>query len=420
MTPGDSISRSMVTSLLAVRGRRCKALPMKSFSKCLLAVALLAGTVRAEWIALPWPALGATLPIWKPDDFDASKKYPAIVFYHGAGGAPSAEFIHSMTGGKDFVLVGMTYREGADRNQEIADGMGFLNGIKKTLVGSLSVDPGRIYVGGFSKGGWHSAMLLDRDRSLAGGLILGGGLAEKRTAAPKFTGGTPIYIGCGRFDGNYPPSLGALVYFRKLGATTTLEVWPGLTHELPKSPPEGMRQWLRIEASLSAAKVEAEEWIAERLPEIEAIADPVDRWFAYEVFLTLPFVGKFGSDAVATAKERIAILLQDPKVAVEKKWRDESRSILARESADRLLKTMQAALRSHQMLSEKAVGTRAGREAIGDVGRTTKLLETAQVVKLPGKPAPKPITTELQPGAPSTNPDRSPFFPPGVKVKPAK
>jgi predicted esterase len=396
---------------------------MKTISKCLLSLALLAGTVRAEWIELPWPALGATLPIWKPDDFDASKKYPAIVFYHGAGGAPSAVFIHEMTGGKDFVLVGMTYREGAggaQNDQEIADGMGFLNGIKKTLVGSLSVDPRRIYVGGFSKGGWHSAMLLDRDRTLAGGLILSGGLFEKRAAAPKFAGGTPIYIGCGRFDGNYPPSLGALVYFRKLGAATTLDVWPELTHELPKSPPEGMRQWLRIEAAPSAAKVEAGEWIAKRLPEIEAIADPAERWFVYEDFVTLPFVERFGTGAAAMAKERIAALIQDPKVAVEKKWRDESRGILVRESADRLLKTLQTALRSHQVLSEKAVGTRAGREAIGDVARTSKLLETAEVVTLPGKPAPGPITPELPPTAPSGNPDRGPFFPPGIKVKPAK
>ena len=65
---------------------------------------------QAQWIELPWPVLDATLPVWKPDDFDASKSYPAIVFYHGTGGKPTAELIHRMTAGKDFVLVGMTYR----------------------------------------------------------------------------------------------------------------------------------------------------------------------------------------------------------------------------------------------------------------------------------------------------------------------
>ena len=47
-----------------------------------------AGFVRAEWIELPWPQLGASLPIWKPDNFDPSKRYPAIVYYHGTGGTP--------------------------------------------------------------------------------------------------------------------------------------------------------------------------------------------------------------------------------------------------------------------------------------------------------------------------------------------
>ena len=65
----------------------------------------------AEWVDLPWSSLNATLPIWKPDDFDASKKYPAIVYYHGTGGDPNAAFVHEVTGGKGFVLVGMAYRK---------------------------------------------------------------------------------------------------------------------------------------------------------------------------------------------------------------------------------------------------------------------------------------------------------------------
>ena len=166
--------------------------------------------VKAEWIELPWPALGATLPIWKPDNFDSGKTYPAIVYYHGNASPPDARFIQGLTGGEDFILVGMAYR-GGQGAQEIADGLGFLNALKKTLVGSLAVDPARIYVGGSGNGADHSAMLLDRDRELAGGFILGGGLWEKRATAPKFATGVPIHISCGRFDTSYAPALGALV-----------------------------------------------------------------------------------------------------------------------------------------------------------------------------------------------------------------
>jgi len=396
---------------------------MRRLSLPLLALVGLTGFARAEWIELPWPAIHATLPIWKPDDFDAAKKYPAIVWYGGVGARPDATWIHEMTGGKDFILVGMSYREAESSGygeREIADGLGLLNALKKTLVASLSVDEKRIHVGGFSKGGWHSAMLLDRDRSLAGGLICGAGIAEKRPSAPKFTNTIPIYIGCGRYDGNYPQALGALVYFRGMGADVSMVAWAETEHALPGEPPEALRQWLRIQAKPEGLAAEAEQWIARRLPELEKIGNPVARWLAYDGFVSLPFVKRFGENASETAAGKIAELVKDPAVAVEGKWRGESRKLLARESQDRLLKTLTAASAGYAVIAEKAAGTHAGEEAVHDLERTRELLKTAKVVTLPGKPKPEPITPELPPSAPSTNPDRSPFFPPGSKVKPAK
>ena len=395
--------------------------------RCLLASILFAitfcPTSRAEWIALPWPALGATLPVWKPDDFDASKKYPAIVYYHGTGGEPNATFIHKATDGKSFILVGMAYRNNERytyTDQEISDELGLLGALKRTLVGSLSVDPQRIYVGGFSKGGWHSAMLLDYDRDLAGGLILGGGVFKERGIPVKFQQPTPIYIGCGRFDGNYPPSIAALVYFRKHGADPTLEAWPEIAHAIPDKPPEGMRQWLRIQAADAGLEAEAAEWMAVRLAEIGEIENPVAQWIAHDEFIALPFVKNFGEAVAKTASERIEHLLENPTVATEKKWRDESRGILVRESRDKLVTTLQAASRAHQALAGKAMGTLAGAEAQQDFERTQKLLETADVVTLPAKGGTETITPDLPPTAPSGNPNRGPFFPPGIKVKPAE
>ena len=381
------------------------------------------GFVRAEWIELPWPQLGASLPIWKPDNFDPSKRYPAIVYYHGTGGTPTASYMHRATEGKGFILVGMTYlhKSGFEYSDgEIADSLGMLNALKKTLIKSLAVDPQRIYVGGFSKGGWHTAMLLDRDRSLAGGMILGAGVFEKRAKARAFSKQLPVFIGCGRYDGNYPQALGALVHFRKLGAEVTLDTWPSIGHQFPEAPPEAMRQWLRMRAGGAGLEVEAGKWISKRLLELHAISDPVESWFALEEFVSLPFVKFFGVTAEKSAREKITDLLTNPAVATEKKWRGESRKILARESRDRLLGTLKAASTAHAVLAQKAAGTRAGADAVRDLERTQKLLKTAKVVTRPGKPAAHPITPELRPSAPSTNPDRSPFLPPGIKVKPAK
>ena len=386
-------------------------------------IAALSQGSRGEWISLPWPALGATLPIWKPDDFDASKKYPAIVYFHGTGGEPNASFIHKATGRKSYILVGMAYRN-KDRytytDEEISDELGLLGALKKTLVGSLSVDPQRIYVAGFSKGGWHSAMLLDYDRDLAGGLVLGGGVFKERGIPVKFKKPTPIYIGCGRFDGNYPPSIAALVYFRKLGADPTLEAWPEMAHAIPEETPEGMRQWLRIQANEPDLRTEATAWIENRQAECEGIENLVAQWIAYEEFISLPFVKEYGAEAAKMAGASIETLLKNPTVAAEEKWRKASRQILVRESRDRLVNTLQASSRAHQELAGKAMGTLAGAEAQRDFERTQKLLETADVVTLPAKGGGvETITPVAPPTAPSGNTDRGPFFPPGIKVKPA-
>lgn len=381
----------------------------------------LVSSTQAKWIPMPWPDLDATLPVWKPEGWDASKAYPAIVFYPGTDGVPTAEWIQKMTGGKDFVLVGMTYRHRGPFNyneQEIADELGILNALKKTLTKSAAVDPKRIFVSGFSKGGWHTSLLLDRDRSLAGGLILGAGVFEMRADSPKFATPIPIYIGCGRSDGNYTPSLGALLYFRKLGAQVTQEAWPDTAHEFPDQPPEAMRQWLRVQAAPADLEVEAKMWTSARLAVIEAIADPVEQWFAFDDFMTLPFVKKFGAQAAVTAQGKIDLLLKDPKVAAEQKWRQESRRIVAMECRDRLLTTMQEASRGYEALAANARGTRAGTEALRDLDRTKKLLTSAKIVTKPGQT--ETITPAITPEPATSNPDRGAFFPPGTKMKPAK
>ena len=386
------------------------------------ALVCLGSSACAEWINLPWKAIGANLPIWKPDDFNPEKKYPAIVWYGGAGERPEATWIQKMTGGNDFILVGMGYRQVPDPQfgePEIADALGMLKALKQTLTKSLSVDPKKIYVGGFSRGALYSALLLDRDRELAGGLVCATGVFDKRQIALKFPKPVPIYIGCGRYDGNYPQALGTVIYFRGAKADTTLEAWPGTKHEYPEEAPEAMRQWLRVQADAQGLEAEAASWIEKRLAELEEISNPVAQWLAYDEFSDLPFVKKFGAVASKTADTKISDLLKNPVVAVENRWRGESRKILVRESRDRLLKTLTAAAAGHAAIAERAAGTWAGELALHDVERTRELLGTAKVITLPGQPKPGHITPKLPPSAPSGNPGRSPFLPPGIDVKPA-
>lgn len=316
----------------------------------------------------------------------------------------------------------MGYRQVPDEQfgeNEIADALGLLKALKQTLTKSLSVDPKRIYVGGFSRGAKHSAILLDRDRDLAGGLICATGSFEKRQVILKFPQPKPIYIGCGRLDPNYPQALGAAVYFKQSGADATLEAWPDTKHQHPATNPEGMRQWLLVQAKPLGLEQQASDWMNKRLGEIGEISNPVAQWLAYDAFIALPFVKTYGANPSKIAKENIDTLLKNPIVAKEEKWRGESRKILFRESQNRLLKTIQSASVAHAAISERAAGTHAGKLAMHDLARTRDLIENAKIVTRPADPKPSSITPELTPTAPTENPDRSPFLPPGIDVKPA-
>ena len=92
-----------------------------------------------------------------------------------------------------------------------------------------------------------SGLLLQKERSLAGGAILGAGHRFQLEAVPKpLPKGTPIFLGVGRLDGNYPFSLKALLFFRKLGAKVEMETWRGVGHSMPGVGSTGLKEWLAL------------------------------------------------------------------------------------------------------------------------------------------------------------------------------
>jgi len=384
-----------------------------------LACVLAAGPLEAEWIELPWPQIDATLPLWIPDD-DAGSR-PAIIHFHGTNGKPNAGFLHQFPEAREFVLVGMSYRHRGRfqyEPQTIADEIGALRALRHTLVnGRTAVDPERIFASGFSKGGWHVAMLLEREDWLAGGLILGAGVFQPETDAgplPK-----PVHLGVGRFDGNYPQSLRALVHFRARRAEVTLDAWPDTAHAYPESPPESLRQWLRLAADGETAREPARDWIKKRRHEIDALDDPLARWFALAEFAERPFVARFDPDAAKAAREQAAALRRHPEVAAEARARDEIQRILRLEIQDRAVATLERVRPLYQRLAEGAPETRAGAEARRDLARVDELLEH---VREPGTTRRvERVTPETEPATPRGGIDRGGFpLPPGTRVEPAQ
>lgn len=331
----------------------------------------------AELLTLPWPDLETELPLWKPSTQETEKR-PAIVYYHGTNGCTNVHLFRKITKEKRFVIVGMTYlNKGRFIQSEanIAAELSQLNKLKRALISEHNVDPTKIYVAGFSKGGWFSATLLERDHSLAGGLILGAGVFHSKhpTSEPKpFPNKKPIFIGVGRFDGNYPQSLAALIHFRKLGAEITLEAWPDTKHAYPKTTPISMQQWLQLQSGVTA--LEAKQWIAQRRQAIDTIPDPIDQWHALEALQERPFVKAHGKHVKNQLAAKLTTLNKDPNVRAEASFVKISQDILKRELKDRYVTTLERVLTRYKVLAKKASGTRSGDIAEKDAARVRALL----------------------------------------------
>ena len=347
--------------------------------------------------------LPVPLELSLPSNHDPAKSWPAVFFYHGTGGHPTTKMIREHTGAKDWIVVGMTYTrpgpftytpENLKRELEV------LHRVRDQLAQTKGLDPKRVYVSGFSMGGWMSGMFFQADRSLAGAAILGAGhMHEVTPKAGPLRAGTPLFIGVGRMDGTYPFALKARLFFGKQGAEVRMETWEGLGHEFPKGGSPGFREWfaLRNGGAPDAAALDAEYAKIGALP-------PLEQWRSLLEFRERPYVNLAGQKWPETIKAKLTELEQMPDVATESKAFKEHRRLLAdevnavtlsdlqkvREGYETLVlqagngeevKLIQADLKRISGLLENFEGQRAAREK-------TKPLETPQPPK-PGRQIPR-------------------------------
>ncbi len=184
---------------LSPDGRQLAVLQSSSYVPSQLAVVsadggtarALTDTRTAEYKALNWPALQivgvpsthAKQPIWsklyKPADFDASKKYPAVIFVHGAGylqntelGYPNyfrEQMFHNLLTEQGYVVLDMDFRAsegyGRDWRTAIYRQMGtpeledLIDGVN-WLAENHSIDRQRVGLYGGSYGGFMTLMAM--------------------------------------------------------------------------------------------------------------------------------------------------------------------------------------------------------------------------------------------------------------------
>lgn len=341
-----------------------------------------------------------------PANHDPAKSWPAVFFYHGTGGHPTTKMIREHTGAEDWIIVGMTYTKPGPFTytpENLEKELVILRTVRDQLSQSQGLDPKRVYVSGFSMGGWMSGMFFQADRSLAGAVILGAGhMHEVTSRAGPLKAGTPLFIGVGRVDGTYPFALKARLFFGKQGAEVRMETWEGLGHEFPKAGSPGLKEWfaLRNGGTPEAAALDAEYAKIGMLPALE-------QWRALLEFRERPYVNVAGQKWPEQIKAKLAALEQNPEVAPEAKAFKRHRQLLADEVNAVTLPDLRKVREGYETLVLQAANGEEVELIQADLKRISGLLENFEGQRAAREKAKPPETP--QPPKPDRQIPRNPM-----------
>ncbi|HRR79118.1 MAG TPA: alpha/beta hydrolase-fold protein, partial [Planctomycetota bacterium] len=111
---------------------------------------------------------GGYFTVYVPSDYRASRRWPAIFCYHGQGGKQTVWPFREVTGGKGFIVVGMSYLDQSPRrlttaefDQQMAREAECVATALARVASRLAVDREQLFVGGFSMGGWMASSMAE-------------------------------------------------------------------------------------------------------------------------------------------------------------------------------------------------------------------------------------------------------------------
>ena len=337
-----------------------------------------------------WAPVQTDLQVWIPNDYDAGKLWPVVVHFHGTGGRPDLGPAVRATDGNGFLVVGTTYLERgmfrADPEQVIREWNN-----TKALVAALrdryAIDGNRIYVSGFSKGGWVAGMMFEQfPDEIAGVWIAGAGVTRKNPKAKNGRTSTPVYLGTGAKDVNRIASLQAVTAFQKRKAQVSYEEYPDRGHTYVVT--EAVRDWYEIERlrgtdDLAAA---AEKKVADTLA---VKLEPWPRYLSIDALRRGPWYGLAAAESRKACDAAVARLAKSSVLKTELAAMRAYDKVLAREVAQRgkpirarsvaeadkkARQQKRKLLADYNKIAERFAGTTYGDKARGDVDRVKRHL----------------------------------------------
>jgi len=212
------------------------------------------------------PGSGVHIKLYVPSNYNSERKWPLVIFYHGVNGSPTTDCIVRHCGGKDFIVVGMSYCEKHATRLSQPQQAAYIEKERKSFraaVGwvknNLSLDTERVFMGGISKGGWTTSFVGEREMgNLAGMIIVLAGHQRGAVPGAQSMTGFPVYIGAGELDPNQLAGVHAVGFYRHCGANVSYEEYEGLGHQVSERAAR-LAQWLEAYGPQSHAWIDGAE-----------------------------------------------------------------------------------------------------------------------------------------------------------------
>ena len=182
--------------------------------------------------------------VYVPRDYDSDELWPVLFYYHGLGGRPDTRRMQHGADGKYCIVVAMSYYARGMKGYEFlaSEDVRILRTVLGLLKKRLCVNERRLYVAGFSKGGFYACEMLRRLPDLfAGAIVLGAGSKHLDAPWPPLDG-KEVFIGCGQRDRFLPMAKETAKRLTALGATVTFQQWPATGHGVGDI--QGLRRWV--------------------------------------------------------------------------------------------------------------------------------------------------------------------------------
>lgn len=377
--------------------------------------------------AVAVPGVDNVLKVFLPTNYIGERKWPAIFYYHAMNQEPETSTVRLFTGSRDYIIVALPYlsdgmNEATAQARETAlqkEIAGFRTA--RVWIGAhASMDEGRVFLAGVSKGAWMASRVGEREMARAAGLVLllGGRVPfDQQNLMAASLREKAIYIGAGETDPNLIPALQAREYYRRAGARVTFELFEGVGHAVPNDPVR-LKQWMEAhgrygDPALPGERALLKDSFREQALRLNTEKDPSAKYAQLMDVLQNPLLALCSPASLAGIESQLAALRpQLPAQAAE--WRAEQAfgELLWREMNIRRLEDQKALRDDLKTLSETLPDTRYGKLAADLYARVAaayeKSLEATRRAEA-AKPSSSGKPSVVAPSFPSVDPARSPL-----------